>query len=121
MADNKRYITHEQENGSVMISEDVIADIIARAIIEVEGVEGLEMKPGFDIAELIGKNWGKGMKITISQDNELSISCNVIINYGQPVVSVAKNIQDAVTSAVESMTGVKVAVVDVNICGISRQ
>ena len=41
MADNKRYITHEQENGSVMISEDVIADIIARAIIEVEGVEGL--------------------------------------------------------------------------------
>ena len=38
MAENKQYITHAQENGSVMISEDVIATIVANAVSEVEGI-----------------------------------------------------------------------------------
>ena len=122
MAENKQYITQAQTNGSVMISEDVIATIIENAVAEVEGVIGLSTKPGADIAELIGKkNWGRGMKITIAEDNELSVDCNVIVAYGQSVVAVAKAIQDAITSAVESMTGVKVSCVNVNICGISAQ
>ena len=37
MAENKQYITQAQENGSVMISEDVIATIVEQAIAEVEG------------------------------------------------------------------------------------
>ena len=122
MADNKQYITQTQNNGSVMISEDVLATIIEHAIHEVEGVVGLSTKPGADIAELIGKkNWGKGMKITIAENNELRVDCNVIVVYGQSVVAVAKAIQDAVSGALESMTGVKVAGVNVNICGISAQ
>lgn len=122
MAENKQYITQVQTNGSVMISEDVVATIIEHAIGEVEGVIGLSTKPGADIAELIGKkNWGRGMKIAISENNELSVDCNVIVAYGQSVVAVAKAIQDAICSALESMTGVKVASVNVNICGISAQ
>ena len=122
MAENKQYITQVQTNGSVMISEDVVATIIEHAVCEVEGVVGLSTKPGADIAELIGKkSWGKGMKITIGEDNELRIDCNVIVVYGQSVVAVAKAIQEAITAALESMTGVKVASVNVNICGISAQ
>ena len=122
MAENKQYITQVQNNGSVMISEDVVATIIEHAVHEVEGVIGLSTKPGADIAELIGKkSWGKGMKITIAEDNELQVDCNVIIAYGQSVVAVAKAIQDAITAALESMTGVKVGCVNVNICGISAQ
>ena len=121
MADNKQYITQMQSNGSVMISEDVIATIIEHAVHEVEGVVGLSTKPGADIAELIGrKNWGKGMKITIAENNELRVDCNVIVVYGQSVVTVAKAVQDAICGALESMTGVKVAGVNVNICGIVR-
>ena len=122
MADIKQYITQVQDNGSVMISEDVIGTIVAHAIDEVEGVVGLSVKPGADIAELIGKkNWGKGMKITIADDDSVAIDCNVNVAYGQSVVTVANGIQDAVSSAVESMTGVKVTAVNVNICGIVRQ
>ncbi len=122
MAENKQYITQVQSNGSVMISEDVVATIIEHAIREVEGVVGLSTKPGADIAELIGKkSWGKGMKITIAENNELSVDCNVIVIYGQSVVAVAKAIQEAIVAALESMTGVKVAGVNVNICGISAQ
>ncbi len=122
MAENKQYITQTQENGSVMISEDVIATIVAHAVSEVEGVISLSTKPGADIAELIGKkNWGKGMKIIIGQSNELYIDCNVVIGYGQSVVDVAKSVQEHVTSTLESMTGVAVASVNVNVCGIDRQ
>ena len=121
MAENKQYITHMQENGSVLISEDVIASIVANAISDVEGIVGLSVKPGADIAEMIGKkSWGKGLKVVISEDNELTIDCNVNIGYGQSVVAVAKSVQEAVTAAVESTTGVKPVAVNVNVCGIVR-
>ena len=122
MAESKQYVTHAQENGNVMISEDVIATIVANAIGEVEGIVGLSVKPGADIADMIGKkNWGKGIKITIGQESELSIDCNVNVGYGQSVVVVAKAVQDAVTAALESTAGITVAAVNVNVCGIIRQ
>ena len=122
MAESKQYITQVQENGSVLISEDVISAIVAHAVSEVEGIVGLEVKPGADIAELIGKKgWGKGVKITISEDSAVKIDCNVAVTYGQSVVSVAKVAQDVIRNAVESMTGVAIDAVNVNICGIVRQ
>ena len=122
MAENKQYVTQIQDNGSVLISEDVITTIVAHAVEEVEGVVGLNVKPASDIIEMIGKKgWGKGLKITIGDDDALSIDCNINVAYGQSVVSVAKTVQDAVTNALESMAGVKITAVNVNVCGIVRQ
>lgn len=115
MAENKQYITQIQEGGNVMISEDVIATIVEHTLTEVDGVA----KGG---SEVIGKkSWGKGMRIAIAEDNSVSIGCNVIMNYGESVVDVAKSIQEAITSAVESVTGVTVKDVHVNVCGIVRK
>ena len=122
MAENKQYVTQTQENGSVLISEDVLITIVTHAIEEVEGVVGLNAKPGADIVELIGKKgWGKGLKITIAEDDALIVDCNITVAYGQSVVSVAGAVQDAVTNALESMAGVKINAVNVNVCGIVRQ
>ena len=121
MAENKQYITQAQENGNVLISEDVVASIVANAIGDVEGVVGLSTKPGADIADLIGKNWGKGIKITINEDDSLDIDCNINVGYGQSVVTIAKSVQDSITTAVESFAGVKVNSVNINVCGIIRQ
>jgi len=122
MAESKQYITQAQEFGSVMISEDVIATIVAHAVSEVEGVVSLNTKPGADIAEFIGKkNWGKGLKVVIGESDELYIDCNISVSYGQSVVTVAKSVQDAVHNALESMAGVTIASVNVNVCGIVRQ
>ena len=122
MAENKQYITQMQENGSVLISEDVITTIVAHAVEEVEGVVGLNVKPGADIIEMIGKkNWGKGLKITIAEDESLTIDCNITVAYGQSVVTVAAAVQASVTNALESMAGVKITAVNVNVCGIVRQ
>ena len=122
MAENKQYISQMQENGSVLISEDVITTIVAHAVEEVEGVVGLNVKPGADIIEMIGKKgWGKGLKITIAEDESLTVDCNITVAYGQSVVSVANAVQASVTNALESMAGVKISAVNVNVCGIIRQ
>ena len=115
MAEYKQYITQAQENGTVMISEDVIATIVEHALTEVDGV----VKGGSDV---IGKkSWGKGIRIAIAEDNTLTIGCNIIVRYGEAVIQVAQAVQDAVTSAVESVTGVTVSDVEVNVCGIIRK
>lgn len=122
MAESKQYITQMQDNGSVQISEDVIAAIVSHAACEVEGVVGINAKPGADIAELIGKkNWGRGLKVTIQEDNAVIVDCNLTVNYGQNVVDVAKSAQTAITNALESMSGIQIAAVNINICGIARQ
>lgn len=122
MADYKEYITQDHENGKVLISEDVVSTIAEHALTDVEGVAGISSKSVSEIADLIGKkNWGKGMKILISEDNSLSIDCDVDVCYGYSVVDTANAVQVALTNAVESMTGVKVTSVNVNVCGIVRQ
>ena len=122
MAENKQYITQVQDNGRVMISEDVVATIVIQSLTDIEGFVGLTSKPGMDIVELLGKkNWGKGLKVTIGENDELTIDCNVIISYGQSVVAVAKAVQQAIIGAVESMTGISAVCVNVNVCGIVRQ
>ena len=113
MAENKQYITQSMENGSVLISEDVIATIVTHAVDEVEGVAGLN--------NATIKNWGKGMRISISADNQLFIECNVIVIYGQSVFDAAKAVQAAISNAVLSMTGVEVCTVNVNVTGIVRK
>lgn len=122
MAENKQYITQAQAGGNVMISEDVIATIVANAVAEVEGVVGLSVKPGADMMEIISKKaWGKSLKISIGDDDVVYIDCNLIVAYGQSVVTVAKTVQESVTGALESIAGVTVACVNVNVSGIDRK
>ena len=118
MADNKQYITQAQENGTVMISEDVIISIATQAISDVEGIVSINSKPA---AEKIRKNWGRGIKITIAEDNSVTIDVQVLIGYGQSVVAIAEACQKAIISAVQSMTGVDAITVNVNVSGIVRQ
>ncbi len=122
MAENKQYVTQIQENGTIMISEEVIATIVAQAISEVEGIVSLNVKPGADIADMIGKkNWGKGMKIVIGEEEDVTVDCDVLVGYNQNVVTVAQSVQAAVAAALESATGVKVTAINVNVRGIIRQ
>ena len=115
MAEFKQYITQIQENGNLMISEDVIAAIVEHTLAETDGV----VKGGADV---IGKkSWGKGIRINVADDNTLTIDCDVIVRYGQSVVTVAAEAQKAVFAALETATGVAVDAVNVNVCGIVRQ
>lgn len=116
MADYKQYITQNQENGSVLISEDVIISIVTVAVTETEGVAGFGGK-----VDVLKQKKAKGVRLTITEDDKLYIECNINAYYGFAVVNVAKAVQENVASAVESMTGLAVTEVNVNVCGIVQQ
>lgn len=118
MSENKEYISQELENGSIQISEDVIVSIAAMAAQEVEGVYGLGGS-GTDLSKLTKKSAGKDVRVEISDSDEISIDCYIIVLYGHSVVDVAKAVQEAVASAVESTTGRAVKDVNVSVGGIS--
>ena len=116
MADNKTYITQEQEHGTVLISEEVLSTIAYSSAKDVEGVAGVSSKLG-DLTNL--KNWNKALKITVGEGNEISVDCSIVVAYGQAVINVAKNVQDSISASIENMTGIKPSVVNVHVCGIA--
>lgn len=119
MSDAKEYLVQPVDKGTVNISEEVVAAIAALAISEVEGVYGLSSSFTADLKEMLGKkNMSKGVKLTI-EDETVTVECYVVVIYGYEIPVVAAAIQDGVITAVESMTGLKVAAVNVDICGIS--
>ena len=120
MVDNKEYYVQEANDGAIQISEDVVASIAAMAVLEVEGVCGLSSNLGADLAEMLGKkSLGKGIRITSAENDALVIDCNIVVQFGQAIFDLAKAVQDAVKSSVESITGLTVEQVNVNISGIA--
>lgn len=112
MAENKQYITQIHEEGSVMISDQVLVNIISHAVSEVDDV-ALSGKPG--------KNWGKGIKVVIDDDDQVSVKVYINVNYNHSVTAAAASVQESIRTALESMTGVKVTAVNVDVVGIIRQ
>ena len=84
-----------------------------------EGVAGLNAPAGVDLAELLGKkNLTKGVKIQIVGQTVI-IDLYINIKYGYKIPEVAGKLQNAVISAVESMTGLTVESVNVHVTGIT--
>lgn len=120
MSENKEYISQIQENGAVHISEDVLTSIAATAASEVDGVVGVASGRVGEIAEILGKKGaGKTVRVTINEDNSISIDCCIVVTVGLNILDVAKAVQDAIESAVESVTGIKVTEINVTVSGIS--
>lgn len=118
MSENKDYISQEVDNGKVHISEEVIVSIASMAAQDVEGVYGLGGNSGSDLSKLAKKVVSKDVKAVISPEDQISIDCYIIVLYGYSVIDVAKSVQDAIKSNVESTTGCKVKDVNVSIGGI---
>ena len=116
MSENKDYVSRSDELGNIHISEEVLAGIAAAATLEVEGVSGLAANLGSDIAELLGKKTlAKGVHIQMT-DETVTAELSILVAYGH---TIPKAVQDAVKTAVESMTGLEIAAVNVNVGGIT--
>ena len=122
MSEMKEYISRADELGNIHISEDVLAVIAAAAALEVEGVHSLAANLGSDLAELLGgkKNLAKGIRIQVAEQ-AVTVDISIIVKYGYLIPDVAKAVQDAVSSSVESMSSLTVAAVNVNVSGISLE
>ena len=115
----KQLIIEGSDTGSIKISDDVVKIIAGIAAMEVEGVSAMSGGIADGIVEKLGrKNLSRGVKAEVGEkDSKIEIS--VIIEYGKPIKEVASRIQARIKEAVESMTGLKVVEVNVNVQGVS--
>lgn len=109
----------ETKLGKINISEDVIATIAGAAAIECYGLVGMASRKISDgVSGLLKReNLGKGVSVQISEDN-LTVDLNIIVGYGIKISEVASNVMDRVRYSIETMTGLKINQVNVNVQGV---
>ncbi len=117
---NEENSTNEAEG--IKISNDVIAVIAGVAVSEVPGVYGMSGGFAGGISEVLKgkKNLAKGIKVETTEKTA-KIDVNIIVEYGTRIPDVAFEIQNRVKKAVESMTGLKVSEVNVNVQGVNTE
>lgn len=119
MAEGREYISHPDELGEINISEDVLATIAGAAALDTEGVSALGGGIGNDLSNPTSrKNLTKAVHLTVSE-GMVVVDVLLMVAYGYAVTDVAKAVQDAVITAVESTSGLHVSAVNVTITGVS--
>ena len=115
-------ITISQDNNEIKISDDVVAVIAGIAVSEVPGVSGMAGGFAGGITEVLSgkKNLAKGIKVEVGE-KETKIDVNIIVEYGVRIPDVAFEIQSRVKKAVEAMTGLTVAEVNVHVQGVNTE
>jgi uncharacterized alkaline shock family protein YloU len=105
--------------GSVKISNDVVAIIAGVAATEIEGVAGMSGGITGGITEMLGmKNLSKGVKVEVGNE-EAAIDLFIVVEYGSKIADLGEKVQKNVKSTVETMTGLNVVEVNINIQGVN--
>lgn len=111
---------YTKELGTVEISDDVVAAIAGLATLEIKGVASMSGGVVDGITEVIGrKNLSKGIRVK-SNEKDVTIDANIIVNYGDSISEVSENIQKKIKSDVERYTGLNVIGVNVHVLGINQ-
>ena len=116
--DRKSFVIRENENGGVNITDEVVAIIAGLATTEVEGVSSMAGNITNEIvSKLCMKNLSKGILVEV-MENEVKVDVAINISYGYSIPEVSSKVQDKVKTAIENMTGLNVAVVNVRIASV---
>ncbi|MEG0855027.1 MAG: Asp23/Gls24 family envelope stress response protein [Terrisporobacter sp.] len=97
--------------GQVKISNDVIVTIAGLAALEVEGVETIT-----SLTDKLLKN--NGVKIQI-EDDKVTLDVAITVEYGMSIPDVSMKVQENVKNTVETMTGLEVSQVNIQVQEIS--
>ena len=113
--------TIECNGGTVKVADEVIAIIAGLAASEVKGVASMAGNVTRELIEKLGvKSLSKGVKLTVT-DSEASVSINVNIAYGYNVPEVCTEVQEKVKTAIETMTGLEVTEVNINVVSVTME
>lgn len=108
---------YKESGGSLKISHDVIASIAGYTATEIEGVASLASIS----SSLAGWLWERQVisPVTVNiNDGVAVIDISLNIESGAKIPDVSKRVQSAVKEAVQNMTGIVVARVNLHISGI---
>ena len=119
MADNRKTFKIKSDQvGDVRVADEVVAIIAGLATTEVEGVSSMAGNITNEIVSKLGmKNLSKGILVEV-MENEVKVDVAINISYGYSIPEVSSKVQDKVKTAIENMTGLNVAVVNVRIASV---
>ena len=109
----------KNDMGTIFISEEVLLKVIGYAALECYGIVAMSSKRAKDgFVEWLGReNLSRGVQVRMVND-QLDVELFIVVEYGISVAEVCKTIVEVVRYKLESMTGVKVRSVNINVEGI---
>ena len=115
---NAYTIKMEKCKGDIVIANEVIAVISGIAAMEVEGVASMAGNATRELISKIGiKTLSKGVEADVIE-NVATVNVTLNLKYGYNIVQVSQKVQDKVKVAIENMTGLTVADVNVRVAGV---
>ena len=113
------YTIKEDENlGEVKIADEVVAIIAGLAAMEVDGVASMSGNATRELISKLGmKSLSKGVKVDVLE-GIVTVSLKLNLKYGYNVIDICQKVQEKVKAAIENMTGLTVADVNIRIAGV---
>ena len=104
--------------GDVQIADEVVAIIASLAANEVEGVAYTANYMKNELSGKLGmKNLSKGVKVDVLE-GVVTVSVVLTLKYNYNVMEVSKKVQIKIKDAIENMTGLEVADVNIKVAGV---
>lgn len=103
----------KEKMGDISIKNEVVATIASIALSEVEGIVSISGKPYLD-PRGNPKGPDKGVKVEVD-GNRANLVIDIKVVYGHVIYDTAHRLQKHIKNAVESMTGLTVESLDVNV------
>ena len=114
-------IQNDAGKGEVKIADEVVAIIAALAATEVEGVASMAGNITNELICRLGmKNLSKGVKVDVLE-GVVTVSLTLNLKYNYSVVEVSGKVQEKVKNAIENMTGLEVADVNIKVAGVEME
>ncbi len=113
------YTIHEDGNlGEVKIADEVVANIAGLAAMDVDGVASLAGNATREVVSKMGtKSISKGVKVEVV-DGVVSVMLVLNLKYGYSIKETTAMVQEKVKTALENMTGLSVADVNIRVTGV---
>lgn len=115
-------ITYDIQNeaglGDVKIADEVVAIIAGLAATEVEGVSSMAGNITNELISKLGmKKLSRGVKVDVLE-GVVTVSLALNLKYNYSIVDVTARVQEKVKSAIENMTGLEVADINIRVAGV---
>ncbi|WP_306479667.1 Asp23/Gls24 family envelope stress response protein [Mediterraneibacter sp.] len=118
---NTYTIQNDASLGEVKIADEVVAIIAALAATEVDGVASMAGNITNEVIGKLGiKNLSKGVKVDVLE-GVVTVSLALNLKYDYSIMEVTKKVQEKVKNAVENMTGLEVADVNIKVAGVEME
>ena len=118
---NTYTLQNDESLGEVKIADEVVAIIAALAATEVDGVASMAGNITNEVIGKLGiKNLSKGVKVDVLE-GVVTVSLALNIKYNYSIVDVTGKVQEKVKNAVENMTGLEVADVNIKVAGVEME